>query len=325
MTAIHRLIVAVSVCLALLAAGGPSTAQDYPNRIVRIIVVYPPGGGLDLVMRALAAKLSEYWGQPIVIENRGGAATTLGAAAAAKAPADGYTLLATDVSFSITATLFKNLQYDPIKDFTPISLVNGVSNVMVVHPSVPANTVKELVAHLRNSPTKLMYATGGSGTLPNLAMVIFMREAGVEMEQIPYRGSGGSMMSMVAGTQQVYIGALGTVAPYITSGQLRPIAVLDQQRSKLFPDVPTIVEAGLPNAEARSWYGLLAPVGTERAIVDKITAGVKRALREPDVIKVIEALGDDPVGSDSKTFAQFLKIDLKKWGDAVQAAGATAN
>jgi tripartite-type tricarboxylate transporter receptor subunit TctC len=325
MTIIHRLITAVTVCLALLAGAGSSSAEEYPNRIVRIIVVYPPGGGLDLVMRALSTKLSEYWGQPVVIENRGGAATTLGTAAAAKAPADGYTLLSTDVSFSITATLFKNLQYDPIKDFAPISLINGVSNVMVVHPSVPVNTVKELIAHLRKSPTKLMYATGGSGTLPNLAMVIFMREAGVEMEQISYRGSGGSMMSMVAGTQQVYIGALGTVAPYITSGQLRPIAVLDQHRSKLLPNVPTIIEAGLPNAEARSWYGLLAPADTDRAIIDKIATGVKRALREPDVLKVLDALGDDPVGADPDTFAEFLKIDLKKWGDAVQAAGATAN
>jgi tripartite-type tricarboxylate transporter receptor subunit TctC len=325
MMVIHRLIWAITVCVALLVGTGSLSAQDYPNRIIRIIVVYPPGGGLDLVMRALATKLSEYWGRPIVIDNRGGAATTIGATMAAKAPADGYTLLSTDVSFSITATLFKNLQYDPIKDFVPISLVNGVSNVMVVHPSVPAKTVKELVTYMHKSPTKLMYATGGSGTLPNLAMVIFMREAGVEMEQISYRGSGGSMLSMVAGTEQVYIGALGTVAPYITSGQLRPIAVLDQHRSKLLPDVPTIVEAGLPNAEARSWYGLLAPVGTDRAIVSKIAAGVKRALREPDVLKVLDALGDDPIGTDPDTFAEFLKSDLKKWGDAVQAAGATVD
>jgi tripartite-type tricarboxylate transporter receptor subunit TctC len=321
----HRLIAAITVCIALLGGAGSPSAEEYPNHIVRIIVVYPPGGGLDLVMRVLGAKLSEYWGQPVVIENRGGAATTLGTAAAAKAPADGYTLLSTDVSFSITATLFKNLQYDPIKSFAPISLVNGVSNVMVVHPSVPAKTVKELINYMHKSPTKLMYATGGSGTLPNLAMVIFMREAAVEMEQIAYRGSGGSMLSMVAGTEQVYIGALGTVAPYITSGQLRPIAVLDPHRSKLLPDVPTIIEAGLPKAEARSWYGLLAPVGTDRAIIDKISNDVKRALREPDVLKVLDALGDDAVGTDPDTFAEFLKGDLKKWGDAVQAAGATVD
>lgn len=319
----YRTLAALVFAVGLLVVSVATSKAAYPDHAVRVVCPYPPGGGLDLVMRAIAKKLSERWGQPVIIENRPGAATTLGTAIVARATPDGYTLLSADLSFSIGASLYKNLTYDPLKDFAPIVMANWVSNVFVVHPSVPVKTLGEFISYAKAHSGNLRYATGGSATLPNLGMVMFMGETGVKMDQIPYRGSGGSMMSMINGVEDAYIGALGSVIPYIQSGQLRPLAVLDPHRSKLLPNVPTIVEAGLPNLEARSWYGLLAPAGTDPAIIKKINDDVAGTLGSPEVQQVLTTLGDEESGMNSAEFAAFLKDNLRKWNDVVHLAGVT--
>jgi len=302
-------------------AAGPAPS-DWPNKPIRILVVYPPGGGIDLIARSLGKKLSALWSVPVVIDNRPGAGTTLGAGVVAKSPADGYTLLITDVSFAIAASLYKSLPYDTLADFAPVTLLNTVEDILIVNASVPANNVRELVSLARSKPGGLMYASAGNGTLNHLAPEMFKQAAGIHMVHVPYKGALAALNDVMAGHEQVYIGALGSVVPHLKSGRIKAIAVTGTKRSRVLPDVPTVAESGVTGFDVAAWYGLLAPAGTPEGIVDKIQREVARLAREPEFQQQMRADGNEIVASTPREFGVFLERDVAKWHRAVTAAGA---
>ncbi|HSQ05160.1 MAG TPA: tripartite tricarboxylate transporter substrate binding protein [Burkholderiales bacterium] len=298
-------------------------AAGYPEKPIRIVVVYPPGGGIDILARALGQKLSDAWGQPIIVDNRPGAGTTIGAAIVAKAAPDGYTLLATDVSYSITPSLYgRELPYDPLKDLAPIVLLNLVTDVLVVHPSLPVKSVKELIAYAKANPGKILYASAGNGTLNHLAPEMFKAMAGIDMVHVPYKGAVAAVADVMSGREQVYIGALASTVPHIKSGRLRALAITGARRSQVLPELPTVIEAGLAGYDVNSWYGLLAPAGTPRPIIDKVNDEVRKALRTSDIQERLAADGSVAVGGSPKEFGSFIAAEMKKWGKVVKSAGA---
>ncbi|HEY9279155.1 MAG TPA: tripartite tricarboxylate transporter substrate binding protein [Eoetvoesiella sp.] len=308
----------------MFGVNASATAQtgQFPTKAVRIVVVYPPGGGIDLIARTLARHLNDLWQVPVVVENRAGAGTTLGSADVAKSDADGYTLLMTDVSFAIAPSLYKSLPYDAIKDFSPISLINLVTDIMVVNPQVPANTVQELVALAKKEPGKLVYASAGNGTLNHLSMEMFKSMTGTQMVHVPYRGALAALNDVIAGRGQVYVGALVSTVPQINAGKLKAIAVTGSHRSELLPDVPTVMESGLPNYDIASWYGLLAPAGTPAAIIEQINREVVKIVSQPEFRRLLVDNGNELVASTPKEFAEFLDSEIAKWHKAVVSAGA---
>lgn len=314
------------VCAVPLLAGGMQCALAagalYPDKPIRVVVVYPPGGGIDILARALGQKLADVWGPPIIVDNRPGAGTTIGAAIVAKAPADGYTLLMTDVSFAITPALYAQLPYDATKDFAPVSLLNLVPDIMVVHPALPVNSVRELIAYAKANPGKVLYASAGNGTLNHLAPEIFKTMAGIDLVHVPYKGAVAALSDVISGRDQLYIGALVSTVPQIKSGRLRALAVTGKTRAAAFPDLPTIAESGLPGYDVSAWYGMLAPAGTPRAIIDKLNQEVRRVLQTPELLQRLAADGSEPVGSSPEEFRRFIQAEIEKWGRAVKAAGA---
>lgn len=322
----RALNIALLVLFTLFGVYQPATATAaFPGngKIVKIICVYPAGGGIDIVMRSVAQVLTKTWESTIIIENHAGAGTTIATTLVAKSPADGYTLLATDVSFSIAASLYAKLQYDPQNDLAPVSLFASVSQVLAVNSAFPVNSLKELIDYAKANPAKVLYATAGVGTPPHLTWARLKELTGTDIAQVSYKGASQSLLDVVAGRVQVYSGATGTVVPYVKAGKLRALAVLDKQRSKMLPDVPTATEAGVPGLEVNAWYGLFAPAGTPPEIVNQISVDLTKALHAPEVLSVLESLGNAPIyniGPDK--FTAFLKADLLKWKKAVDAAGA---
>ncbi len=302
--------------------GALAAAPDYPNKPVRVVVVYPPGGGIDILARAIGQQLSEVWGPPLIVDNRPGAGTTLGAAIAAKAAPDGYTLLMTDVSFAITPTLYAQLPYDPVKDLAPVSLLNLVTDILVVHPSLPAASIRELIAHAKANPGKILYASAGNGTLNHLAPEMLKAMAGIDMVHVPYKGAVAALTDLISGREQLYIGAMVSTVPHVKSGRLRALAITGKKRSSVLPDLPTMAESGFPDYDVSAWYGLLAPAGTPRAIVDKVNREVRKALQAPDIQQRLAADGSEAVGSTADEFRAFIKTEMTKWGKAVKSAGA---
>jgi tripartite-type tricarboxylate transporter receptor subunit TctC len=304
---------ALALC-AMFVTHVVNAAEIYPSRPVKFICVYPAGGGLDIVMRAIGQKLSQVWQRPVIIENVAGAGTTIGAAAAAKAPPDGYTILATDTSFSIAASFYPKLPYDSAKDLAPISMFATASHVIVVNSSLPVTSVSELIAFAKANPQKTFYATPGPGTIDHLAWAQINRIAGGSIVAVPYKGSAASLIDVVAGRVKIYSGATGTVVQYVKSGQLRPLAVFEDERAKVLPDVPTIAEAGQPDLLMNAWYGLFAPAGTPREIIDEINTQVSKAVETKEVQDTLALLGNAPiVGIGPDQFGKFLKEDFGKW------------
>jgi len=311
-----------ALALCMLLAAQVAMAADYPNRTVKIICVYPAGGGLDIVMRSIGLKLSVAWGRPVIVENVAGAGTTLGAAAAAKAAPDGYTILATDISFSIAASFYDKLPYDSAKDLTPITMIATASHALVVHPSLPVKSVNELIAYGKANPGKVLFATPGPGTIDHLAWVQINKITGGAIGAVPYKGSAASLIDVVAGRVQIYSGATGTLVNYAKSGQLHPLAVYETDRAQPLPEVPTIVEAGHPDLLMNAWYGLFAPAGTPRDIIDEVNTQVAKALDTKEVQDTLALLGNARIsGVGPDKFAAFLKADFEKWRDVVALAG----
>lgn len=313
--------------LALLALAGwyqiaPAAALEYPVRPVRLVVVYPPGGGIDILARIMSQQLSAAWGYPVVVDNRPGAGTTIGAAIVAKAPADGHTLLMTDVSFAITPSLYADLPYDPKKSFAPVTLVNLVTDVLVVHPSLPATSLKELISYAKANPGKVLYASAGNGTLNHLAPEMLKAMAGIDLVHVPYKGAIAALTDVISGREQVYIGALVSTVPHIKSGRLRAIAITGKARSPLLPDLPTVAESGLPRYDVSAWYGVLAPAGTPRAAVDRINSHIKKTVGSREMQQQLAEQGSEAVAGSPEQFADFLDVELKKWAAAVKLAGA---
>ena len=307
------------VCLPLVAA---AQAGDFPNRPIRIVVPFPPGGATDAAARIVATKMSEHWGQPVVVDNRAGAGGNVGSDLVAKSPPDGYTLvMGVTGSHAINTTLYSKMPYDPVADFVAISQVAVVPNVLVVHPSVPARNLAELVALAKKEPGKLNYASLGNGTAAHLGMEMLKAEAGIDIAHVPYKGSAPAMSDLLAGQVQMMVDGLPSALPQVKAGKLRAIALTSLHRAPALPDLPTIAET-YPGFYADAWSGLFAPKDTPQPVVDKLSAEVQRILKLPDVREKLAALGAEPVGSTQAEFAAHVKREIGKWAKVVKSSGA---
>jgi tripartite-type tricarboxylate transporter receptor subunit TctC len=320
-----RIVVAAAALGLGLGALTLAHGEPYPARPVKIIVPTPAGGPVDVVGRLVANHLAAVNGQPVVVDNRPGAGNTIGSKEAAQAEPDGYTLLYSSVSGLVLAPMLqKNAGYDPITSYDPIALVAQSSTVLVVHPSVPAHTVAELVAHAKANPGKVNFSSGGIGVLPHLIGEWFKSRAGIDIVHVPYRGGGPSINDLVGGQVQMTFEGLSVLRPLIESGRLRALAVTSAQRLPQLPDLPTMAESGFPNFVSVSWTGLLAPVRTPREIVEKLNAQINAALVSPEFKAALARLGNEPLGGTPRDFADTIKADIAKWAPLVQAIGLKA-
>jgi len=316
--------------LALLALSlvlvGPAAAQPFPAKPLRLFVGFSPGGGVDITGRIVAAKLSELWGQAMTVENRLGAGGTLAADAVAKAPGDGYTFVVCNAaSHGIAPSLYKKLPYDPIRDFTPISLLGITSNVMVVHPSVPATTVAEFIAYAKANPGRISFGSSGVGTSPHLSVELLKSMTGINLVHVPYKGGAQSSTDLLGGQIQLLITNLPEQIGYIKAGKTRALGVSTTKRSPQLPDLPTISEAGVPGFDVTVWYGLCAPAGLPRALVDKVNADVAKAVLSPDTQRRLFDQGVEAARNSPGEFAAFIRAEVTKWAKVVRDSGATAD
>ena len=308
---------------ALLAAAFGAAAQDWPNKPVRLVVPFPPGGGTDTVARPLAAKLSQVLGQQFVIENRGGAGGTIGAATVAKAAPDGYTVLLYSVHGAVAASAYRNLSYDLEKDLVPVTTAAIFPDVLVAATRVPAKTLPELIAFAKANPGKINCGSAGNGTSRHLSCEMFKLQAGIEATHVPYKGTGPATAALLAGEIDYIFEALGSAAAYIRAGTVRPIVVTSARRSPSFPEIPTAMESGMPAFEVTSWYGLWVPVGTPRSVVQKLHAAVAKAFEDPEMKELWFKLGAEPGGASPEEFRELVARDVAKWGKVVRDAKIT--
>ncbi len=311
----------ILACLLLATGCGAALAQAYPTKPVRMIVPYAAGGTTDVLARIVSEKLSLALGQQFVIEYRPGAGGTIGADAAAKAPNDGYTIvMGAPGSHSTAPSLYAKLAYDPVKDFAPIVHVANVPNSIIVHPSVPANSVTELIAYARANPGELTYGSAGTGATTHLTGELVALLTGVKLTHIPYKGSSQAMIDLLGGQIRMMFENLPGSAPQIRSGKIRGLAVTSLRRAAAFPDLPAVSET-LPGFEVVAWFALLAPAGTPPAIVSRLNAETDKALRMNDVRERIAQTGSEPVGGSPESFARFLAEDIAKWSRVIREAG----
>jgi len=314
----------VLMAIAWVAASH-SFAQGYPSRPVRLVVPFPPGGAVDFFARVVANPLTETLGQPVVIENKAGASGMIGAELVAKAPADGYTLLLGNIaSLAINVGIYPKMPYDPVKDFTPIIRTVDVNYVMVVHPSVPAGTVNELVAYAKANPGKVAYGSAGSGSLPHLATELMKALTGTDMIHVPYKGGGPMVTDLLGGSVQVVIGDQANLMPHVTAGKLRALAVGSPKRSANYPEIPTFAEAGLPGFEATAWQGLVGPAGLPPDVVRRLNEAFNKVMTMPDVRERLLGGGLDPVGGTPEEFGRFIRGEIVKWSKIAKDVGAKA-
>jgi len=308
-----------------LAAAAPGHAQSYPSRPVRVVVGFTPGGGVDINARLLAAKLSELLGQQFVVENKPGAGTNIGNEFVAKSAPDGYTLLFTSPAVAINMSLYRNPPYDALRDFAGVSVFSESTNLLVVPAALPAQSVKDLVAMAKEKPGTLNYSSAGQGTTQHLAGELFKLRTHTSIVHVPYKGSSPAMTALIAG--DVQLGFINPVAagPHVASGRLRALAVAGAKRTALFPEVPTMKEAGFPGVEVALWFGLLAPKQTPREIVQTLGGAVAKAARDEEVKKRLAADGAEPVGNTPDEFDRQLKEDIAKYREVVRVSGAQAN
>lgn len=306
--------------LALVVLACTAQSQTYPTKPVRMVVAFAPGGGTDIVGRIIGQKLTEMWPHPIVVDNRPGAGSTVGTAMTAKAPPDGYTISMTSMSHAINATLYRTLPYDSIKDFAPVILTARAPNVLVVHPSVAAQTVKELVALAKARPGQLNFSSSGTGGVSHLSAELFRAVAGIDIVHIPYKGAGPAMTALLGGEAQVMMATAPVSLPQMKANRVRGLAISSRQRSPLAPGMPTIAESGFPGFETDTWYGLLAPAGTPAAIVRRINADTARVLEMPDVKGAFEQQGAQTAGGTPDEFRRFIQSEIGKWEKAIRVA-----
>ncbi len=300
--------------LAFSVLSAAASAQPFPTKPVKLIVPFPPGGGTDILARPIAQKLSAKWGQPVIVDNRGGAGGNIGTKAAAEAEPDGYTIILGVLgTHAVNQSLYANAGFDSTKDFAAITMVANTPNIVVVHPSVPVNSVKELIDYARANPGKLNYATPGNGTPSHLATEMFKSQAGVNLTHVPYKGSGPALADMLGGQTQVWIANAPVVLPHIKAGKLRAIATTSAKRPAIAADLPTLHEAGLRGYEADTWYGLFAPAKTPKPILDKLHADIVDVLRSPEIRETFAAQGAEVVANSSEEFTKKLHADVAKW------------
>jgi tripartite-type tricarboxylate transporter receptor subunit TctC len=310
----------ILACCALIVVS--AYAQDYPRRPVRLIVPFPPGGGNDIVARAVAQELGKSLGQQFVVDNRAGAGGAIGAELAARSPADGYTLFLGGVgSHVVNPSLHAKLSYDPIRDFAPVTLIASAPSVLVVNPSLQATSVAEFTALAKANPGRLNYASNGNGSSAQLAAVLYESMAGVRMVHVPYKGVAPALVDLMSGEVQLMFGTLVAILPHIKAGRLRALAVTGRNRSVLLPEVPTLAESGLPGYEAGSWYGILAPAGTPGAIVARLNAEINNAIRQPEVRERLAAEGAEVIGGTPEEFAVHIRSELARMKKLVREGG----
>ncbi|MBI4204378.1 MAG: tripartite tricarboxylate transporter substrate binding protein [Betaproteobacteria bacterium] len=321
----NRLLVATSCFAAALLAIpiGAALAQAYPVRAVRMVVPFPAGGATDIVGRLVAQKLSEAWGQQVIVDNRGGAGGTIGSDMVAKSAPDGYTILvATSSTHAIAPSLYSKLTYDPVRDFTPVTLLASATILLAVHPSVPAKNVRELIALGKRQPRALSFASSGNGGISHLIGEQCKSMGGIEMLHVPYKGDTPALVDLVSGQVSLMFGTAVSFLPYVKSGRLNALAVTNPKRSPIVPDVPTVAESGLPGFEALQWFGIFAPAGTSKDVIARQNGEIVKILRLPDVRERLSSLGADVVGNTPEQFAAFQKADAAKWARIVKQSGA---
>jgi tripartite-type tricarboxylate transporter receptor subunit TctC len=306
----------------LWVACATAVAQSYPSRPVRLIVPYPPGGSTDFIARPVSERLGERLGQPVVMDNRGGAATVIGAEIAARAPADGYTLLVgTVTTLAVNPALKPKLPYDPVRDFEPVSMLSMQPYILALHPSVPATSVAQLVAHAKANPDKLSFASAGLGSGAHFAGELFNTMAGVSILHVPYKGTGPAITDVIGGRVDMLYAGVATLRPFVGSGKMRVLAVTSAKRSPGMPDVPTIAEAGLSGYETNTWNSLLAPRGTPRAVIERLNAAVAQVLSEPDLRERWAQQGIDAEPGPPARLASHIRTEIARFNRLVKATG----
>lgn len=307
---------AVLACCAL-----PVAAQAYPVKPIRLVIPFAPGGGTDITGRAIAQRLSEAWGQAVVVDNRPGANGTTAVDTVVKAPGDGYTLTMITSSHSVNSTLYPKLGYDLLRDLAPITQATSQPYALIVHPSVPAQSLKELIALARARPESVNYGSSGNGGFSHLAGAMFASQAGVRLTHVPYRGGSPAMADVIGGQIQMLFSTILQSSPHIKAGKLRALAVTTRTRSRALPDVPTMVESGMPNYVVAGWYGVLAPVKTPRPVIDRLNREIVRILHLPEVVERLAADGSEPVGSTPEEFGAHIRAEIARWRKVIEDAG----
>lgn len=318
-------LLATAAALAGLTGFSAGAAAAYPDHPIRLVVGFSAGGTTDVVARIVGKEISQELGQPVVVENRPGAGSNIGTELVARAKPDGYTLYMVAVTSAINQTLYKNIKFNLVKDFSPVALAVKVPNVLVVNPKVPAHSVKELVAYAKANPGKLNFASSGSGTSIHMAGELFKQRAGVDILHVPYKGSAPAETDLMGGQVDMMFDNMPAAWPHVKAGKLRALAVTTAERSKTAPDLPTMEESGFPNFDVSSWFGVLAPAGTPADVVNKLNAAVEKAISKPDVQKRFTDLGAVAVKTTPAEFGEFIKSEVATWAKVVKASGATVD
>ena len=315
-----------SLSLSIFAFTAQAQTTDFPNKPVRIVVPFPPGGATDITARVVSEKLSAKWGQPVVIDNKAGAGGNVGSDLVAKSVHDGYNIvLGVTGSHAINVSLYKKMPYHPLNDFEPLSQATIYPNAIVVNPQVPANSLAELIALLKKEPGKLSYGSDGNGTASHLGMEVLKHKANFQLTHIPYRGSTPMITDLLGGTLMVGITGLPAVQPHLKAGKLKMIAITTAQRAPGTPDYKTVAEQGVPNFNAAPWAGFFAPKGTPKPVVDKLARDIAEALKQPDVVQKMNELGSTVVGNRPDEFRVFLNQQIEMWAEGIKISGATVD
>lgn len=297
-------------------------SQPYPTRPIRLVVPYPPGGGTDIIARIVGQKLTENLGQQIIVDNRGGAGGTIGTDIVAKSVPDGYTILMAPTSHVINPSIYSKLPYDTVKDFVPITFAVSATILLVVHPSVPAKSVKELIALAKARPGQLNFGSAGNGTVFHLAAELFKRQAGIDMVHVPFKGGGPTIANLVAGQVSLAFETMLALSPFLKAGRVRALAVASAKRSSVMPELPTIAELGFPSIVAENWYGVYAPAGTSKAIISRLNTEIVKILRTQEVKERFQGLGTEVVASTAEELAEYIRTEIEKWSKTAKEAGA---
>jgi len=311
------------LALPALAAPQAVLAQAYPTKPIRIVIGFTPGGGVDINARLLAPKLTEYLGQQVFVENKPGAGTNIANEHVAKSAPDGYTLLLNTAAVAINMSLYKNVPYDAVRDFAPVSVFSVSPNVLVVPASLPAKSAAEFIALARAQPGKLNYSSAGAGTTQHLSGELLKTLTKISIQHVPYKGSGPSLTALIAGEVQMSFANIPAISQHVKSGKLRALALTGARRSDQLPDVPTLKEGGI-NMDVDVWYGVLAPAKTPAAIVNRLSQEIAKAAKSPDIIKRLTELGAEPRGTSAEEFSKLLRSEVSTWAEVVKASGATA-
>ena len=319
---IARFAASTMAALALGIFAGGTLAQDYPSKPIRLVVPFPPGGTTDLLARLVAQKLTESWKQPVTVENRGGGGSVIGSEIVAKAPPDGYTLLVATPALAVNPSLRRDLPYDAEKSFAPVVRLVFSPTILVVHPSLPVNSVRQLIALAKSRPGQINYASGGNGSGGHIAGELVKRLAGIDVVHIPYKGVGPGVTALLAGEVSLMFAQMPIVRPYLASGRLRALAVTSSVRSQVMPDLPTVAEAGVPGFKIEPWFGIIAPAGTPKEIISRLNNEIQTIMRMPDVRERLVTGGIVPATNTPEEFAAFIRAEIANWAELVKISGA---